>query len=153
MTIHQHITHGEILRHTHHGLINGGITVGVIFTHGIADDTGGFTIALVRVQIHFVHGIQDTTLNGLQAVAGIGQCTGNDHAHGIVDVAFLHFLVNIYGYDFINFFIFVTHKFTSFSGDAVPNPAKGIIPLEPYTKKLSLFQRISDNQSISAAGK
>ena len=116
MTIYQHIAHGEILRHTHHRLINGGITVRVIFTHGIADDTGGFTIALVGVQIHFVHGVQDTALNRLQTVAGIGQCTGNNNAHGIVDVAFLHFLVNIYRNDLVDFsvFIFITHKFTSF---------------------------------------
>ena len=143
MTVYQHITHGEILRHTHHSLINGGITVGVIFTHGIADDTCGFTIALVGVQIHFVHGIQDTTLNGLQTVAGIGQCTGNNNAHGIVDVAFLHFLVNIYGYDFINFFIFVTHKFTSFKtlGASPPIPPPGHHALDLICKSIRFCGR------------
>ena len=87
----------------------------VIFTHGIADDTCGFTITLVRVQIHFVHREQDTTLNRFQTVAYIGQRTGNDNAHGIVDVAFLHLFINVYGYDSVDFLIFVfsTHLLTS----------------------------------------
>ena len=138
MTVYQHITHGEILRHTYHGLINGGIPVGVIFTHGIADDTGGFTIALVGVQIHFVHGIQDTTLHGLQAVTGIGQCTGNNYTHGIVDIAFLHFLVDVYRNDLVDLsvFIFITHKFTSFFLGRCPKPCKGVTPLTRFAETI-----------------
>ena len=36
--------------------------MGVIFTHSIPDNTRGFTIALIGVQIHFIHRVQDTPL-------------------------------------------------------------------------------------------
>ena len=41
---------------THHGLINGGVAVGVQ-AHGLADDVGGFRPSAGE-QTHFVHGIQ-----------------------------------------------------------------------------------------------
>ncbi len=40
LAIDQHITQGERLRHTYDGVINGGITMRVVFTDYVANDTG-----------------------------------------------------------------------------------------------------------------
>ena len=57
----------------------------------IADTGGGFFKGLIRTQARFVHRVQNAAVHGLQAVAHIGQCTADDDAHGIVDIAALHF--------------------------------------------------------------
>ena len=118
MSIYQHIPHGEILCHTHHCLINRAVTMWVVFPHGIPDDTRRFFIGLVWLQIHFVHGIEYTTLYRFQAVPHIGQRTRDNDAHGIVDITFFHFVIDVYVYNLIHFVVAFTHGFTSvlFSG-------------------------------------
>ena len=47
LAFHQHIAHGEILRQTHHGVVDGGIAVGVIFTKHVAHDAGALAEGLI----------------------------------------------------------------------------------------------------------
>ena len=65
---------------THHGLINGGVAVGVQ-AHGLADDVGGFRPSTGE-QTHFVHGVQQLAVRRLEAV-DLRNCPGNDDRHGI----------------------------------------------------------------------
>ena len=95
MSVNQHIAHIEILRHMDHRFIDGGITMGMIFTHGIAHDTGGFTIRTGRIKMQFAHGIEDTALNRFQTVSDIRQRTRDDDTHRIVDIAFPHELLKV----------------------------------------------------------
>ncbi len=62
MTVHQHIPHGPFLGHIHQSAVNGAVSVGMIFTHGITDDTGALSVGLVRTIIQFRHGIQNPPL-------------------------------------------------------------------------------------------
>ena len=57
--------HGKVLRHTHHGFVDGRVTVGMILTHNIADDTRGLAERLVIVVAAFLHRIQDAAVDGL----------------------------------------------------------------------------------------
>ena len=41
-------------------------------------------------QVILIHGVEDTPVNGLQAVPHIGQGPAHDDGHGIFDVALLH---------------------------------------------------------------
>ena len=34
----------------------------MIFTHGIADDTGTLSVGLIRTVVQFRHGVEDTSL-------------------------------------------------------------------------------------------
>ena len=128
MTVYQHIAHGEILCHTHHCLIDGAVAVGVVFTHGITSDTGGLFIGFIRLQIHFVHGVENSSLYRLQTVTDIGQCSGYDNAHGVVDVALFHFLVDVYGNDLIHLVVYFTHGFTSIPFIRSPFPHTARFP-------------------------
>ena len=67
----------------------------MIFTHHLADDTGGFLVGSVGVAAHIVHAEQDAPVDGFQAVAGIGQGARHDHAHGVIQVRRAHGVVNV----------------------------------------------------------
>ena len=66
--------------HTHHGVVNGGIAVGVQ-VHGAAHDVGAFGAGAFQ-QAHAVHGIQQFAVGGLEAV-NFRQRAGNNNAHGV----------------------------------------------------------------------
>ncbi len=57
LSVHQHVAQRKLLGHTHHGVVNGRVTVRMIFTHDLADDTGGFFVGFVIAVAHFIHGI------------------------------------------------------------------------------------------------
>jgi len=57
LTIYQHVAQGEWLRHTNDGVINGGITMRVIFTDDVTDDAGRFFIGFIPVIAQYVHGV------------------------------------------------------------------------------------------------
>jgi len=76
---------------THHGLINGGIAVGVQ-AHGLADNIGGFRPSTGE-QTHFVHGVQQLAVRRLEAI-DLRNCPGNDHRHGIGHVVHVKRLCN-----------------------------------------------------------
>ncbi len=42
LAVHQHVPHAEILGHAGHGVVNGRISMGMVFTHGLTHHTGGF---------------------------------------------------------------------------------------------------------------
>ena len=49
--------HVEVLRHAHHGVVNGAVAVGVVFAHAVADDTRRLLMRFVGQKPHFVHGV------------------------------------------------------------------------------------------------
>lgn len=51
-----------------HGVADGGVAMGVIL-HGVADDIGDFVVTTV---FEFVHGMEDATLDGFEAVVDVG---------------------------------------------------------------------------------
>ena len=91
MAVDQHVAHGEILRQAHHGVVNRRIAVRMIVTEHVAYTGGGFFKGFIRTQTRFVHRVQDSAVHRFQAVANIGQRAADDDAHGIIDIAPLHF--------------------------------------------------------------
>ena len=65
---------------TDHGLINGRITVGIQL-HGLAHNVGRLG-ALAGKQTHFVHGIEQFPVRGLEAV-NLRNGSGHNNGHGI----------------------------------------------------------------------
>ena len=90
VTVHQRLSFFEILGHYHKGLVNGAVAVGVVFTHGIAHDTGAFSIRPVISYPQLIHIIQRSSLNRLQSVPHIRKRSGNNNAHRIINIRFLH---------------------------------------------------------------
>ena len=68
------------LGETHHRIVDGGVAVG-IQTHGLAHDVGGLR-PRSRQQTHFIHGVEQLAVGGLEAV-DLRDGAGDDDAHGV----------------------------------------------------------------------
>ena len=80
----------EILGHDHQSLVDGTVPVGMIFTHGVAHDPGGFSEGPVVADPQLVHIVKGSPLYRFQSVPHVRQCPGDNHAHGVIDIGFLH---------------------------------------------------------------
>ena len=65
VTVYQRVSGGPLLGHINQSAVNGAVSVGMVFTHGIADDTGTFPMGFIRAVIQLYHGIEDSPLNRL----------------------------------------------------------------------------------------
>ena len=92
MAIDQYLAHVPVLGHVNKGAIDGTVTVRVIFSHCVADNTCTLLIRLVRTVIHLVHGEENTALYRLQTVTNIRQSTRNNDRHRIIKEVTADFL-------------------------------------------------------------
>ena len=94
LAVDQHQPHREGLGHPHQGHIDRGVAVGVEPAQHVADHAGAFRIAALGRHVQVVHRIQDATVNRLEAVTGVGKRARDDHAHGVVEVRTLQFVLD-----------------------------------------------------------
>jgi len=62
----------------------------MVLADDIPDDAGRLLVGLVPVVLELAHGKEHASVNGLQPVADIGQGPSDDHAHGVIEIGFLH---------------------------------------------------------------
>ena len=92
LSVHQRLHSLEILGQHHQRVVNGGVAVGMILTHGITADTGRLQCGPIMIHMELIHIIKHSPLHRLQAVPDIRHRTGGDYTHGIIQIGFLHFL-------------------------------------------------------------
>ena len=80
------VAQGEGLREADHGVVDGGVAVGVVVAHDVADDLGGLGVLLVELEAHLLHAVEDAAVDGLEAVADIGQGAADDDRHRVVEI-------------------------------------------------------------------
>ena len=90
LAVQQRQRHREILRHPHQRVIDRAVAMGVVFPHHIAHRAGRFAIGFVVRVPGLVHGIENAAMHRFQPVAQVGDRTGDDHAHRIVEIARFH---------------------------------------------------------------
>ena len=90
LPVDQRHAHGEVLRHAHQSVVDRLVAVRVILTHGVAGDARRFVVGAIRRVVVLVHRIEDAAMHGFQPVAHVGQRTGHDHAHGVIEIRPLH---------------------------------------------------------------
>ena len=78
LAVDQRVALGEILRQAHHGVVNGGVAMGVIFAHDIADDTRRFLEPLARTQAQLTHRVEQAAMDRFQPIAHIRQRARGD---------------------------------------------------------------------------
>ncbi len=61
----------------------------------MADDAGALHVPLVGADAHLVHGEEDASLDGLEAVARVGEGAGVDDGVGVLEEARLHLLGDV----------------------------------------------------------
>ena len=89
--------HGPRLSHTHHGIVNRGVTMRMVFTHHLTNCAGRFAVRFIVGKTAFMHGIQDATMNRLKTISHIRQRTADNNRHRIREVGGAHLLLNGYG--------------------------------------------------------
>ena len=99
LPVDQRQAHREVLRHTHHGVVNRRVAVGMVLAHHIADDAGRFTVRAVPVVVVFLHRIENAPVHRFQPVAHVRQRPADDHAHRVIEIGALHFLFDRYRQD------------------------------------------------------
>ena len=86
VAVHKSFSFFKLLSHNNKGFINRAVAVRMIFTHGVAYDTGAFTVRSVIADPQLIHIVQGSSLHRLQPVSYIRKSTGNNDAHGIVNI-------------------------------------------------------------------
>jgi hypothetical protein len=112
MAVHQNMAHGPGLGHIYQRPVNGTVSMRMIFTHGITDDTGAFSVRFIRSVIQLNHGIENSSLHRLQPVSHIRKRTGCNHAHCIIDIRGFHGFFQIHVMNFIKNIIFHLYSHT-----------------------------------------
>src|SRR5690606_8036122 len=97
VAVHQRVAEVEVLGHAHHGVVDGGVAVGVVFTHDVADDARRLAVLPVGPQAQLVHAVENPPLDRLEPVPHVRQGPVHDDAHRVIDIGSLHLLVHTDG--------------------------------------------------------
>ena len=95
LAVHKRVAHGPRLRHAHQGVVDGDVAVRVVVTHGVRDRLRALHVGALGTVAVVVHRVDDAAVHRLHAVAHIRERATHDHAHGVIDVAGLHLLVDV----------------------------------------------------------
>ena len=95
LTVNERIAQAEILRQTHHGIVDRSVTVRVVRAQHRTDRIGGFAVGMLRVIAALMHRIQNAAMHGLEAVTHIGQSARHDNGHRVVKERRLDLLLYI----------------------------------------------------------
>ena len=87
LALDQRVARGEILRHAHHGVVDRGVAVRMVFAHHVADDAGAFLEAGGRVEPQLVHRVDQPAMHRLQPVAHVRQRARHDGRQRIGEIA------------------------------------------------------------------
>ena len=101
VTVNELIAHGEALCQTHQSIVHAGVTMGMVTTQHITDGGNALTVGLIVGEAVLVHGVENAAVDGLQAIADIGQGTTHDDGHSVLDVGGLHLLYKLALHDFL----------------------------------------------------
>ena len=86
MTIYQDHSFFEFLCHNNQRFIDRAVSMWMIFTHGIPDNTRAFTVWSVITDSQLIHVIECSSLYRFQTIPDIREGSGNDNTHGIVNI-------------------------------------------------------------------
>ena len=93
LAVDERVAHREVLRQPHERVVDRRVAVRVEVAHHVADDAGALGVRPVGLQAGLVHGEQDAAVDGLQAVADVGQRAPDDDGHRVVQVGGAHLLL------------------------------------------------------------
>ncbi len=97
LAVYEDVAEREGLREADHGVVDGGVAVGMVVTHDVADDLGRLGVLLVVLEAHLLHAVEDAAMHGLEAVANVGQGAADDDGHRVVEIRPAHLVFNIDG--------------------------------------------------------
>ena len=99
LPIDERVAHRERLRETDERVVNRHVAVRVVGAHDVADHARALETRAVRLQACLVHRIEHAAMHRLQPVADVRKRPRHDDAHGVVEEARPHLLLELAGFD------------------------------------------------------
>ncbi len=99
LTVDELVAHREVLGHAHERVVDRAVAVRVIVAHHLTDDLGALGVGARGTEAELVHRVEHATVNGLEAVAHVGQRAPDDHRHGVVEVGGAHLVLECAWFD------------------------------------------------------
>ena len=99
LAVDERVAHREVLGQADQGVVDGGVAVGVVLAHHLADDRGALAVGRAGREAHLAHRVEDAAMDRLEAVADVGQRARHDDAHRVVEVAGPHLVLDADGSD------------------------------------------------------
>ncbi len=94
LPVDERVTQRELLGHADHRIVDRRVAVRMVLPQRFSDHPGALLMRLVGGEPHVVHRVQDAAMHRLQAVPDVRERPDDDDAHGVVDVALLHLLLD-----------------------------------------------------------
>ena len=73
----------KVLRHAHQRVVDRRVAVRVVLAEHLAHDTRALALRPVGLQVELVHRVEDAPVDGLEAVADVGQRAAHDDRHRV----------------------------------------------------------------------
>src|SRR3712207_6660231 len=99
LAVDEHVAQREVLRHAHERVVDRRVAMGVVVAHDLADDLGALRVGPRRAEAQLVHAVQDAAVDGLEAVAHVGQRAPDDDRHRVVEIRRAHLVLERAGLD------------------------------------------------------
>ena len=104
LAVDQRIARGEILRQTHHGVVDRLVAMRMERAHHVADDLGRLLERRAGVEPQQAHAVEDAPVHRLQPVAGVRQGAVHDGRERIGEIALFQRIPQHHLVDFGRFF-------------------------------------------------
>jgi hypothetical protein len=99
LAVDERVAQRERLRHADERVVDRRVAVRVVRAHHVADDARALLVRPVGLHPRLVHAEEDAPVDGLEAVAHVGERARDDHAHRVVEEARAHLLLELAGLD------------------------------------------------------
>ncbi len=99
LAVDQRVAQRERLGEPHERVVDRGVAVGVMVAHHVADDVRRLHVRPARTVAVRPHRVEDAAVDGLQAVADVGQRARDDDRHRVVEKARAHLLLELARFD------------------------------------------------------
>ncbi len=97
LTIHEQVAKAPLLGQAHHGVVDGGVAVGVVLTNHVTHHARALLVGAVVVVAQVVHRVEDAAMHGLEAVTHVGQRAPDDDGHRVVEIRAAHLVFDVDG--------------------------------------------------------
>ena len=97
LAVDHQVAQAEGLGEADHGVVDGGVAMRVVVAHDVTDDLGRLGVLFIELQAHLLHAVEDAAMDGLEAVANVGQGAPDDDRHAVVEVGPAHLFFNVDG--------------------------------------------------------
>src|SRR5699024_1865299 len=79
LPVDERVAHGPGLGHAHEGVVDRGVTVGVVVTHGLCHWLRGLDVSAFRPVAVVEHGVENAPVYRLHAIPNLREGTAHDH--------------------------------------------------------------------------